>query len=296
MKNLRGDILIREGIVAGAGDYHPPAWYSEIDRVLSRRGWTLATDRDPFAQTVCDELVTKFGTARNLVTATAIERATIHQYCFVLYDACANADRRIQRAAFEELWNHLYRVGIFKTHDREKAKDSAQQALINIWRHLDQCRDKGSFLNWSNLVVLNVIREQFRKEMRQTERGAAETWVRPDIPQAEGSDGAEAWDRSAPGGSASAGETEGFDAAVRGELQTQLLAAIRACLESEDQQTVIIQSFINDRGFKDLAQELHTTPGNIQVMKSRALKKLRHCETFIQLYEEWLDVSTTSNS
>jgi RNA polymerase sigma factor (sigma-70 family) len=296
MKNVQVDILTHERTKAGLADSRQEQWYVEIDRVLSRRGWMLVTNREQFAQAVCAELEARFGGARNLLTATAIERATIHQYCFILYDACAGANRSIQRGAFEELWNHLYRVGIFKTHDKERAKDSAQQALINIWRHLDQCRDKGSFLNWCNLIVLNIIRGQFRKEMKHTATGAGEKWVREEIPLAEVADLGEVLEQGEPGDSDSTGETRAFRIAVRGELHTQLVAAIRACLKSEAQQTVIIESFLNDRGFKEVAEELHTTPGNAQVMKSRALGKLRHCEVFIRLYEEWLDVSPASNS
>jgi RNA polymerase sigma factor (sigma-70 family) len=290
MKNAQGNILIREGTRAGVAYSRPAHWYVEIDRALSRRGWRLVTDQDQFGQAVCDELETNFGGARDLITDTAIERATIHQYCFVLYDACAHTDRRIQRGALEELWNHLYRVGIFKTHDRERAMDSAQQALINIWRHLDQCRDKGSFLNWCNLVVLNVIREQFRKEMKHTKTGQLDRWGREEIPLAELADPVEGSERGELGDSDSNGETRGYQDAVLGELHAQLVAAIRACLKSEAQQVVIIESFLNDRSFKEVAEKLHSTPGNIQVMKSRALKALRNCEVFARVYEEWLDV------
>jgi DNA-directed RNA polymerase specialized sigma24 family protein len=138
---------------------------------------------------------------------------------------------------------------------------------------------------------LNVIRGEFRKEMKQTRRGGKEKWGREVVPLAEAAARSEVLEPDEPGDSDSARETQPFQIAVRGELHAQLIAAIRACLKSEDQQTVVMGCFLNDRGFKDLAEELHTTPGNIQVMKSRALARLRHCEVFIQLYEEWLDVS-----
>lgn len=270
----------------------PEQWRVQIDRAISKHAWTVIADREQFVLDVCGDLSDKLkdGGAQEQVTADVIERAAIRRYCHVLYDACASKDRQVQERALQEVWHHLYHAGLFKTHDRERAKDAGQQALVNVWKHLDQCRDKGSFISWCNLILLNVVREQYRKATRRGGKGGTRNRVREELVLAEvGNSGEEVELADSRDGNAG-GEDMPFGLAATSELHARLLVAIRACLESKDQRTVVIESFFNDRSFKELAQTLGTSPGNVQVMKSRALKKLRRCPGFVRLYEELLDV------
>lgn len=255
-----------------------------VQAILARRGWELA-EPDDLAQAVCDALAGRPGFSPETIPATVIERATIHHYCFVLYNACAQAGSYRQRRAFQELWQHLYRVALYKTHQAPVAQDCTQQALVNIWRHLDQCEDRGSFIGWCDQVLLNVIREYFRKQPRQNEEG--DEWVRRELDEAELGLSGELSER---------GELEldrvpiadGYDQAVRAQMREQLIAALRECLRSEQHERVIVELFLNDKSTKQVADEMRTTPGNVLVMKTRALKKLKTCEPFNRLYEEWL--------
>lgn len=276
----------------------PELWRVQIERAISKHGWTVIPDRERFVVDVCKDLDAELGdgNTQERAAANAVERAAIRRYCHVLYDACASKERQAQERGLREVWLYLYRAGLFKTHDPERAKDAAQQALVNAWKHLQQCRDKGSFISWCNLILLNVVREQFRRDMRRSRRGKTEKWVREEIPLAEVGNPGEELELVDSEEKNALSEDMSFDLAAQGELHARLLVAIRACLASEDQRTVVIESFFNDRGFKELAQALDTTPGNVQVMKSRALKKLRRCPDFVRLYVEMLDVSGEPNS
>ena len=59
-------------------------------------------------------------------------------------------------------------------------------------------------------------------------------------------------------------------------------------LRNERQVAIIVELFLNDSSFVPLAEQLETTPLNIQVMKSRSLQKLRDCPEMQELFEDWL--------
>ena len=57
------------------------------------------------------------------------------------------------------------------------------------------------------------------------------------------------------------------------ELRAAITVAVKKL--SDIQQKVILMRYFKNREFEDIARELETTPGNIRVIQSRALAKLR---------------------
>lgn len=284
----RGPAL--DGLLDGA---LRPAVVKQEDRrdpvlqVLDRRGWELVTNPEPFIESVYAEAQARRNNLPAQMMTRLIERATIHHYCFVLYAACAEPGSPRQRRAFEELTRHLYRIALFKTHDIHIAEDCAQQALFKIWRHLAQCREPGSFINWCNLIVLNTIREHFRAEMKKTQADERETWfplaINPSDASPDDVAPSQDWEDSADADASSK-----FENVLRSDMRQQLVDAIRASLKNETHVQVIVELFLNDKSFSQVAEQLRTTPGNIQVIKSRALARLRDCAEMVRLYTEWL--------
>ncbi len=258
-----------------------------VMRMLARRGWALVTDPEPFIQAVYADAQTRHNNLPSQTATRVIERATIHQYCFVLYAACAETGSPRQRRAFDELARHLYRTALFKTHDIQIAEDCAQQALFRIWRHLEQCRAPGSFLNWCNLILLNTIREHFRAQLKHARVGERELWLIIAINPSDASpdDGAPSQDWADCADDSTSAE---FEDVLHADLRQQLVDAIRAELKNETHAQVIVELFLNDKSFSQVAEQLRTTPGNIQVIKSRALARLRGSEEMIRLCAEWL--------
>jgi RNA polymerase sigma-70 factor (ECF subfamily) len=55
-----------------------------------------------------------------------------------------------------QIGNRLFAVAYNILGDRGAAEDAAQQAMIDIWRHLPQLRDVAQFESWSYRVVANA--------------------------------------------------------------------------------------------------------------------------------------------
>lgn len=71
-------------------------------------------------------------------------------------------------------------------------------------------------------------------------------------------------------------------------MRAKIEAAVEHCLRSEQQRAVIIGLFLDEGSFKEVADALHTTPQNVSVLKSRALKRLRECEEILWVLEDLL--------
>ena len=75
-------------------------------------------------------------------------------------------------------------------------------------------------------------------------------------------------------------------------MRARVIEALQHCLAgSEAQQRVIIETFLNDRSVKAIADLMQTTTDNVFVLRSRAVKTLRACEEFVGVLEDWLEQS-----
>lgn len=258
-----------------------------VARELKQRDWTLAPSDDAFLRQLVEELQKGQSDADALKDATIVG-GIVRCYTRLLYEACGEDGTPRQRRAFDELWNYLFPHAIYQVHDAALAEDALQETLVKIYQKRVTCTDVGSFLGWCDQILRNVIRGRFRNEYqaRVNERGGV-GYQRKEISLVE-LRGAETEE-----GSRAAEEfvadlmQDTFQDALRGPMHDALLATLRDCLENERQVTVIVGLFLHDANFVTLAEQMKTSPLNVQVMKSRALQKLRDCAEMQQLFEDW---------
>ena len=70
------------------------------------------------------------------------------------------------------------------------------------------------------------------------------------------------------------------------KMRAQLEKAIRQCLRSRQQQTVLIQLFLDEKSAKEVADALGRRPADVYVLKCRAIKRLRECGEFLAVLED----------
>jgi RNA polymerase sigma factor (sigma-70 family) len=267
-------------------------------RLLAQKGWGLVSAEDEtFVESVLTDAEHRLaeGSSR-LSTEKVVERAVTHRYCEVLYTACRMNGTPRQRQAFEELWRYLYGVACYRVGGNEDlAEECAQRALVKVWEKLDQCRDPGSFLKYAAMILLNEVRAEWKKGARRVpvEREWAEgddkRWERREWSEAEMSGGDEREGESILQAGQSTPVPMPEDEVLREDIRTQLVEIVKECVNSARQQAVIIELFLRERGVKEVAELLDTTPSNVYTLKSRALAKLRKCSAFWDFVEQQLD-------
>lgn len=248
-----------------------------VRQVLAQRGWKLVPDEAAFAEEVLAEVQSRLRYSRSRPLEKIIEDATVNRYCHLWYEAC-KADRTLrQRQAFKELHHYLYPFALYRAkYDQRVAEESTQEALIKVWQHLDQVRDPGSFARWaSQILVREVLAIKEYPEISEADL------KHPGDPKTD--------ETPLTRAAHQAGQTTGFsEPEFTSDMRTRLIEIIEQCLRSTRQQTVIIGFFLEQRGFREMADELRTNVSNIYVLKSRALERLRQCEAFLEMLEEWL--------
>ncbi len=255
-------------------------------RALAQRGWTLVQDERRFVAEVEAEAQARLPHARRPLEKI-IEDAAINRYGYLWYAACREQATERQRAAFVELHRYLYTVALYCAgYDRQIADESAQSALVSVWRHLEQVRDPGSFVRWAQMIVMNEVKAAYRREKRRTETPEGGASIRPSretpeaalVRQDEDGDPLNEVSTTPPP----------LDSLIVDEARTHVESAIRRCLRSRQQQAVIIGLFLDERSVKEVAGQLAITPQFVYVLKGRALKRLRHCTEFLEALEEWM--------
>ncbi len=255
-----------------------------VARELLARGWMIVTAEE-LTPRVIAELRARFNDSP-VVPIAALQRATVRRYSRVLFDACGNDGAPEQRRAFEELWDYLYPRALYRLHDANKAQDATQQTLVKIFRKRTTCREPGSFLRWCEQVLLREIFERFREQYARhlTERGLEYVARETSLEEL----GAKV--------DVESNQSEEFLADAKQDTSEQaftepmrdaLVAALRACLQNERQVLLLIELFIHDKSFLEVAEQLQTTPLNVQVMRTRTLKKLRACGEMQRLFQDW---------
>lgn len=262
-----------------------PNWHALVLQELQTRNWTLVTPDDAFFERVRNEI----HAAANDPAAAPVQevrRATVRCCARLLYDACGEDGTSRQRRAFEELWAYPYPRALMRVHNSGAAQDVAQQALVKIFAKRTTCRDAGSFLRWCEQILLREISDRFRELYERRLSAHGEEYIRREI-------GLEEMSETENSGSASANQAlsasahDTAHAALQDPMRAALLDALRDCLGNERHVLVIVDLFMRDASFVEAADHLGTTPLNIQVIKARALKKLRDCPDMQRIVEDW---------
>jgi RNA polymerase sigma factor (sigma-70 family) len=261
-----------------------------VRRALAQRGWELVEDEAAFVEEVLAQVQFRIQNSRRPLEKI-IEDATINRYGYLWHAACGDNGTLRQRRAFMELHRYLYSIALYcAKHDLYLAEGSTQEALLSVWQHLDQVQDPGSFARWAGAIVSNEVKQQFKKLVRKVveDESGEVRWQPKEILVA---------DLGVYRGVEDAGT------AMRGmgnrpelstnqgpkmteEMRARIEVALRRCLPGKRQQAVIIGLFLDQKSFKEVADALGTTPQNVSVLKSRALKRLRECEDFLEVMED----------
>lgn len=260
-------------------------WKTIVENELNKHGWELAEPRAEFLERVAQS-VSANGDPRTASELT-LQRATVRCYCETLFEAGGAQRSAAQQRAFKELWDYLLPRALYRLHDGQMARDATQHALIKIWEKLATCSAPAGFLGWCDQILLNVVRDEFRArfEKRVTERGIEYVERNQDTYQMNGELTRD--EASPPQPERKEPASDLLSDALRGPMRDALVAALHTCLENERLVQVVLDVFLEDKNYAEIARQMDTSPLNVQVMKSRALKKLRECSVLAQLYEDW---------
>lgn len=245
-----------------------------VPQILARRGYELIEDMAAFTAEVLIEVQARLIDNRRPLDKI-VEDAVVNRYGYIWHAACGENGTLRQRRAFEELNYYLYPIALHQAgRDASIAEDSAQEALLIIWQHLDQVKDAGAFARYASKIVYHEVIRRLKKEPPSVE---------PDLETSQPGSVPDATDREPGRRYEPVAESAPVTIA---DLRAKLEAAIRDCLPPNTQPAVIIELFFNEKGFKQVADELGITVNQVSVLKSRALSKLRKCQNFLDVIEE----------
>ena len=214
-----------------------------------------------------------------------------------LYARCRQEGTAAQATAFQELGVYLYRVAFHLVRGRPELHDLAeectQEALLTIWRSLDTCQQPESFLSWATRIVINKLRDEFRR-LGLAGATAAEGTAAPPPPRRRRVPLAQLESLSANE------ETPLLDLLVgqevtaaeryaQAETRHLLLQGIARHPDlSAASKLVLLRGFLEDRDDGDLAGDLHTSRSNVHTIRCRDLAALRRDAAFVQKLREYL--------
>lgn len=77
---------------------------------------------------------------------------------------CQAGDKEAFRALVEQHSRVLFGTAYLMTRDPGLAEDAVQCALIQMWKHLPSTRLHGSLKAWLVRIVVNEVKQQYRKK------------------------------------------------------------------------------------------------------------------------------------
>ncbi|MDI7275405.1 MAG: sigma factor [Anaerolineae bacterium] len=89
-------------------------------------------------------------------------------YAEALCQACRSENIHEQNRGYAELGAYLHRLAYhaLKTQSAplHLAEDCAQEALQQVWQHVDDCREPGAFLRWAAVIVMRIVQRNLRRQ------------------------------------------------------------------------------------------------------------------------------------
>lgn len=92
-----------------------------------------------------------------------------------LVERAQQGDESAFAALAVRIGDRLYAIAHHILRDTERADDAAQQALIDIWRHLPELKDADRFQAWSYRIVVRAAYAEARSRRQWSLRGSMET-------------------------------------------------------------------------------------------------------------------------
>lgn len=86
----------------------------------------------------------------------------------VLISRCQDGDKEAFRMLVNQYKRVLLGTAYLMVRDRGLAEDALQEALVKVWKHLPSLRLNGSLKAWLLRILVNEVKQQFRKRYVQT--------------------------------------------------------------------------------------------------------------------------------
>lgn len=160
---------------------------------------------------------------------------------------CQAGDKDAFRVLVEMHSKVLFGTAYLMTRDRGLAEDAVQGALIQMWKHLPSLRLRGNLKSWLVRIVVNEVKQQFRKKRV------------PTVPLEQASEVA-------------ADPDENETPMVRHEERQRLSQAL-GMLPPEQREAVVLRYF-SDLTVPEVAAVMGQREGTIKSRLSRALARL----------------------
>lgn len=242
-----------------ARDQSDDAVFRDCQRIVrdlcERFGWALLRE-DDLARLVLSSIQSE-------VPPAQVERQAKYYYSTALYEACRQTNDPARR---EQGYHELHRMLHRTAYNRwpELAEDATQRALLLVSEQIDRCRNPGTFVAFA----LNKLRHAFQQEQRARDQ---------DLPLEElGPDSTE-WDQ---------GTAASY--LVRQEGSYKLLEAIQR-LPNRQMQLAILFKYYGEWNDAEIGERLGITPGNVRVLRSRGIARLRRDKHLKDYFKEECD-------
>ena len=139
---------------------------SVIHQLIHLPGFQLL-EEDEFIQLVHERSILEYGQDQ----ISNYQKYALNIYSEKIYQATASSDNPfLQEKGFQELANYLYRMAYnFYLHQSlpsdekvDKAQDTTQIAVLQIYSHLNSVKAPGGFLKWCSVILRHICLEEAR--------------------------------------------------------------------------------------------------------------------------------------
>lgn len=246
-----------------------------VKRLFLDEDWQLIDNIGPFMAAVFDKTLSILpDNCSERQAARAFEKTAKNLYYDVLAERLqTQASHQLDRA-YKELYNYLYDIALHRVSSRELAEEIAQEALVKVWSGLDRTLDSRGFLAWAQLIVARQIMSLATcSECNMREPNSAFGTVLRDVvtlPPLLVSEDPE-------------------QAMLTEELRSSLVQAIKSELTSEEEQKVILLTFLEGKSSSEIAEDIDISPSRVYLLRSRALQRLRASQDLRDLMHLWLE-------
>jgi DNA-directed RNA polymerase specialized sigma24 family protein len=227
-----------------------------VDSYIQRYGWGLITRDDLL--TLVEQACQRHGAH----DAAAARIATLACYSAIMHRACSGADGRArQEQGYTEL--HAFLAAVARRRYANVGAEATQRALERIFVSFASCRQPETFLAFPLQQLRDAARAEFHTELRAAEA----------LPDSDGAL-ATAWQLAA-----ASQRPDPVDTAIRRDILDHIGHCARRFVQryprATQQFAALWMRHIEGLDDETIGQRLGTSSAAVQVMRSRAARRLR---------------------